>query len=126
MSLRRRCYNHTVLSRNLSAGLMGHAINDVIEPHAKGHRSEGLRIVRIVSPLPCVAQVHIVADGHNNSPFVVADGAPFRLISILLVGASGPDILLTWNLHLVVDVIKGMKDFVATLQILDGAVGQHL
>src|SRR5271170_5596288 len=98
---------------------MRHAVEDVIESHAEGHRGKRLRIVRIVRPLPRIAQVHIVADSHHDSPFVIADGAPLRLIAILLIGVSGANPLLAWNLHLVVDVIERVKYLVAALKVFD-------
>src|SRR5580704_15029303 len=41
-----------------------HAVHDVIEAHTKGHGSETLGIFGHVGPLPRVAEVHVVANGH--------------------------------------------------------------
>src|ERR1700728_1423488 len=91
-------------------GLMGHAIDDVVQPHAKSHRSEGLGIIWVVGPLPCVAQVHVVTDGYDYAAFIIADGTPLGLIAILLVGAAAPHILLARYLHFVIDVVERMED----------------
>ena len=96
---------------------MRHAIDDVIESDAKGHRGKSLRVIRVVGPLPCVAQVHVVANGDDDAALVVADGAPFRLIAVLLIGAAAPHILLAGYLHLVVDVVERVKYLVAALQV---------
>src|SRR3954464_3475005 len=70
-----------------------HAVQDVIEADAKGHGREGLGIIRIVRPFPCVAQVHVVADRDHDAPLLVPDSAPFRLIAVFLIGAAAPNVL---------------------------------
>src|SRR5208283_3809521 len=71
-------------------------------------------------------QMHVVANGDDDATLVVADGAPFGLIAVLFVGAPGPNVLLTGDLHLVVNVVEGMEDLVAALQVLDGTIREDL
>src|SRR6516162_155719 len=96
------------------SGLVRHSVQDVIQPHAKRHRRECLRIIRIVRPLLRIAEVHVVADRDNNSAMAIANGPPFGLVTVFLISAAGPHILFTRYLHLVVDVIQSVKDLVAT------------
>src|ERR1700752_4348237 len=79
---------------------MRHSIDDVIHPHAEGHRSEGLRIVWVVGPLPRVTEVHVVTDGDDDATLVVANGSPLRLITVLLIGPASPHVLFARYLHL--------------------------
>ena len=65
-----------------------HAVHDVVDADAKRHRRERLRILGIVGPFPGIAQMHVVADGHDDAALVVADGAPLRDVAVLLVGAA--------------------------------------
>src|SRR3984885_9368754 len=67
-----------------------------------------------------------MADGNDNAPLLVANSAPFGLISIFFISSACPHKLLAGDLHLVVYVIESMKDFVAALQILDRPIGEHL
>src|SRR5215470_15275872 len=118
-------YNFACL-RNYGANLMRHAIEDVIEPHPKRHRCKLLWIIRVVGPLPCVAQMHVMTDGDHDMSFVVADSTPFWLITILFVSASGANPLLASNLHFVIDVIERMEDFVTALEVLYRTIRQDL
>src|SRR6516165_10684683 len=99
---------------------MRHTVKDIIEPYAESHGSKSFGVVWVVGPFPCVAKMHVVADGDDDSPLVVANGAPLRLVSIFLVSASGPNILLAGYLHLVVDIVECVEDLIAALQVLDG------
>src|SRR5580704_36001 len=67
-----------------------------------------------------------MADGDDDAALVVANGAPLRLITVLLIRAARPDVLLSGYLHLVVDVIEGVKDFVPALQIFDRPIRKNL
>src|ERR1700722_15545404 len=112
---------------HLSAeSLMRHAVKDVIEPYTEGHRCEGLGIIRIVRPLPCVAQMHVMADGDDDAALIIADSSPLWLIAVLLVSASGANPLFAGNLHLVIDIVECMEDLVATPKVFDRTVRQHL
>jgi hypothetical protein len=64
---------------------MRHAVENVVKPHAECHGCEGFRVIWVVGPLPCITQVHVVADGDNYAPLIIADGTPFGLISVFLV-----------------------------------------
>ena len=105
---------------------MGHSINDVIQSYAEGHGRESLRVIWVVSPLPCIAQVHVMADGNDNTPLVVANSAPFGLISILFISSACPHKLLAGYLHLVVYIVESMEDFVAAREIFDRPIREHL
>src|SRR5579863_9509455 len=107
-------------------GLMGHSVDDVVQPHAKSHRREGFRVVRIVGPFPRVAEMHVVADGHDDSAFVISYGAPLGLITILFIRAPRPYVLLSRYLHFVIDIVEGVEDFIAALKVLDRPVGKDL
>ena len=50
----------------------------------------------------------------------------FGLIAVLLIRAAGPYVLFARDLDFVVDVVEGVKDLVAALEIFNGPVGQHL
>src|SRR4051794_22059019 len=105
---------------------MGHAIEDVVEADPEGHGREGLRVVRIVCPLPCITEMHVVTDCDHNASLVISNGAPLGLIAIFLVCSASPYILFARDLHFVVDVVEGVKDLIAALKIFNGPIGQNL
>jgi len=98
---------------------MRHAVHDVIDAHAEGQRCERFRILRVICPFPRIAQVHVVADRDDDAPFGVADGAPFRHVAILLIGAARRDVLLAWYLKTLADVVQDVEDLVVVAEIGD-------
>src|SRR5882757_5197868 len=63
----------TLIASQPRASLMRHTVKNVIKPHPKRHRCKRLRVIRIVGPLPRIAQVHVVTDGNDDPALVVAN-----------------------------------------------------
>jgi hypothetical protein len=73
--------------------LVSHWVNNVVDADAEGQRGEGLRVSRIIGPLPGIAKVHVVAYGYLDAAFVIVNGTPSRRDSVFLVSPSGKHIL---------------------------------
>ena len=88
---------------------MGHRIDEVVDANAVGKRGVLFGIVREIGPFPCVAQVHVVADGHLDPAFIVEDGSPFRLNAVPLVGSTRIDELPAGDLDALAKIVKSVK-----------------
>src|SRR5690606_15490641 len=63
-----------------------HGVDDVVDGEAVGHRRHRLRVTRIVSVFPGIAEVHVVVDHHHQPALVVVDATPARRHAVLFVG----------------------------------------
>src|SRR5712691_9499299 len=78
--------------------------------------------------LPGVAQIHVVANGHEDSSFVVAYAAPMGHFAgfTSLVHEPGLEKLRARHLEALLEVVERVKDRVTVRNVLDGPVGKHL
>src|SRR5690242_1151874 len=63
--------------------LVREVVNEVIHPDAVGQRRQVLRIAGIVGMLPGIAQVHVAADGNDDAAFLIGNGAPQRIVTVV-------------------------------------------
>jgi hypothetical protein len=80
---------------------------------------------RIVRVLPGIAQVHVVADGHDQPALVVVDAAPRGAVSVELVGPAAAHVLLAGHLVAVVQVVNRVEDRVLVLELHNRPVRKH-
>src|SRR5205807_2068740 len=60
----------TAIRRTTSPSSVRHRIDHVVDPDPYAERRELLGISRIVRVLPGIAQVHVVADGHQQAAVI--------------------------------------------------------
>ena len=53
---------------------MRQIVNEIVHRDLVGEPCPFLGIAGVVGPLPCIAQVHVVADRDHDAAFVVEDG----------------------------------------------------
>src|ERR1019366_4728917 len=112
-----------VAARNSTS--MRYSIHDVIDAYPKSQRGELLRIARIVSPFPGIAEVHVVANGHHDAALVVTDRAPFPDVAILFVGPARAYVLFTWHLETLAQIIEHVKNLVFVIHVFNGAIREN-
>src|SRR5579871_4750594 len=78
-------------SSNMAVGvlrsgcLVGHRIGDVVQHDAERQTGKLLRVFRFVGMLPCVAEMHVVTDGHHDAAVRIANGAPLGHVAVLFI-----------------------------------------
>src|ERR1700680_5324176 len=97
------------MRRDMSNGLVSHAVNDVVNSQAKSQRGVALGIPRAIGPLPGVTHIGVMADGNDNTAAIIANGAPFGHAAVGSVAAASPDVSSSWYLKSLVPVIEDME-----------------
>src|SRR5262245_55274264 len=90
--------------------LVGHGVYNVVDSNPQPERGKLLRVLRIIRMLPGISQVRVVHDGNHQPVLVVVDTAPFGANSIAFEDPSRPQILLSGDLVLVVQIVDDVED----------------
>ena len=92
---------------------MRHGVNHVIHSDTNSKRGIFLRIVRVVRPLPGIADIRIESHGDHDAAVIVVDAAPVRhgasLIAITVRGAALQSPL-SGDLITVVEIVNDVED----------------
>src|SRR5579871_1776269 len=115
------------LSFSVAHRLMTQVVDEIIHRDPVSERGPLFRIPRLVGNFPRVAEVHVVANGHHDSPFAVANAAPMRYFPGLALLVSDPrlEILRARHLKPVVQIVDGVENRIVVGNIFDFAVRKH-
>ena len=100
---------------------MRQIVDEIVHSDPIRQRRPLLLILRIIRPLPGVAQIHVVADGDDDPPLFVANAAPVRDLAAgpLLVSQPGFEVLSAGNLEPLIEIVERMKDRIVVRNVLD-------
>src|SRR4051794_34469619 len=89
---------------------MSHRIHEVIDADSYPEGRVLLRIPRIISPFPGIAQVRIEGRRDHDASLIVVDTTPLGHITVIAVWYAGSHGPLARNLVAVVQVVNGVED----------------
>ena len=104
-------------SFSLSLPLVRHRVDNVVDTNTNPQRREFFIILRIVGPLPGIAQVGIESHGGYNAAFVIIDASPARRAAFALVRHAGAEIAGAGNLITVVQIINRVENLVGIVDV---------
>src|SRR3954453_8278456 len=100
--------------------LVGHRVDDVVDPKSDGKSRESFWIERGIGALPRGAPVGVERNCHHYPPFVVVDASPVRDVAIELMPFR--QMRLPWDLITLVEVIDGMENRIRIGDLDDRAI----
>src|SRR5580658_3989809 len=108
----------------LEKASVGHRVHDVVDPYPDAERRIFLFIRGIVRPLPRIAQIGIECHRGNHPMLVVVDGAPGGRAPRAFLRDAGAAIAGAGHLIPVAEVIDGVKNGIAVVDVHGLAVGE--
>src|ERR1039458_3858732 len=92
------------------AALMRHRVEHVVDADANSQGGIPFRVIRIVSPLPGIADVGLKRQGHHHASMIVVDAAPMVRTALALKADAPHYGTVAGHLVMIVEIVDGVKN----------------